>query len=57
MAYHFDREIEESLQHVYDRFHDVDDTDDDLYNVALRFQLLRQQGYNISSGKRPRNYN
>ena len=57
MAYHFDREIEESLQHVYDIFHDADDTDDDLYNVALRFQLLKQQGYNISSGKRPRNYN
>ncbi|KAJ9676257.1 hypothetical protein PVL29_024992 [Vitis rotundifolia] len=43
-------EIEESLQHIYDRFHDVNDTDDDLYNIALRFRLLRQQGYNISCG-------
>ncbi|KAJ9676253.1 hypothetical protein PVL29_024988 [Vitis rotundifolia] len=50
VAYHFEREIEESLQHIYDRFHDVDDTDDDLYNIALQFRLLRQQGYNISCG-------
>ncbi|KAL6318348.1 hypothetical protein AAG906_039440 [Vitis piasezkii] len=50
VAYHFEREIEESLQHIYDRFHDADDTDDDLYNIALRFRLLRQQGYNISCG-------
>ena len=55
VAYHFEREIEESLQHIYDRFHYADDTDDDLYNVALQFRLLRQQGYNISCGKRPRN--
>uniref|UniRef100_F6HMZ2 Valencene synthase n=1 Tax=Vitis vinifera TaxID=29760 RepID=F6HMZ2_VITVI len=50
VAYHFEREIEESLQHIYDRFHDADDTNDDLYNIALRFRLLRQQGYNISCG-------
>ena len=55
VAYHFEREIEESLQHVYDRFHDADDKDDDPYDAALRFRLQRQQGYNISSGKRPRN--
>ncbi|KAJ9676250.1 hypothetical protein PVL29_024985 [Vitis rotundifolia] len=48
VAYRFEREIEESLQHIYDRFHDVDNTDDDLYNIALQFRLLRQQGYNIS---------
>ncbi|KAL6315648.1 hypothetical protein AAG906_004819 [Vitis piasezkii] len=50
VAYHFESEIEESLQHIYDRFHDADDTNDDLYNIALRFRLLRQQGYNISCG-------
>ncbi|KAL6311211.1 hypothetical protein AAG906_000480 [Vitis piasezkii] len=50
VAYHFEREIEESLQRIYDRFHDADDTNDDLYNIALRFRLLRQQGYNISCG-------
>nr|QBL52480.1 beta-caryophyllene synthase [Vitis vinifera] len=50
VAYHFEREIEESLQHIYDRFHDAADTNDDLYNIALRFRLLRQQGYNISCG-------
>ncbi|CBI31269.3 unnamed protein product, partial [Vitis vinifera] len=38
------------IQHIYDRFHDADDTDDNLYNIALQFRLLRQQGYNISCG-------
>ncbi|KAF8391450.1 hypothetical protein HHK36_023755 [Tetracentron sinense] len=43
VAYHFETEIEEALQQMYD-------TDDhDLYSVALRFRLLRQQGHNVPS--------
>ncbi|KAL6311326.1 hypothetical protein AAG906_025531 [Vitis piasezkii] len=37
VAYHFD-------------FHDCNDMDGDLYNIALGFRLLRQQGYSISCG-------
>ncbi|KAL6316128.1 hypothetical protein AAG906_015958 [Vitis piasezkii] len=48
VAYHFEEEIEEALGHIYDNYHHSDDKYDDLYNVSLRFRLLRQQGYNIS---------
>ena len=53
VAYHFEGEIEEALQQIYGTFHDGSDMDGDLYNIALRFRLLRQQGYNISCGERP----
>lgn len=48
VAYHFEREIEEALKHMYDNYHDVEHKDDDLYNVSLQFRLLRQQGFNLS---------
>ena len=51
VAYHFEEEIEEALRHICDDHHYSDDKYDDLYNVSLRFRLLRQQGYNISCGK------
>ena len=52
VAYHFEREIQEALQHIYATYNDhTDAEDDDLYNVALRFRVLRQQGYNVSCGK------
>ncbi|BBH01889.1 hypothetical protein Prudu_012289 [Prunus dulcis] len=52
VAYHFEKEIEEALEHIYaaNHFHD-DDGDGDLYNVSLGFRLLRQQGHNVSCGK------
>ncbi|KAL6315896.1 hypothetical protein AAG906_013240 [Vitis piasezkii] len=48
VAYHFEKEIEEALQNTYNNYHGIDDINDDLYDVALRFRLLRQQGFNIS---------
>ncbi|CAL2254438.1 unnamed protein product [Prunus armeniaca] len=49
VAYHFEKEIEEALEHIYagNHFHD-DDGDGDLYNVSLGFRLLRQHGHNVS---------
>ncbi|TQD91280.1 hypothetical protein C1H46_023124 [Malus baccata] len=44
VSYHFRNEIEQILQKIHANFDDLDD----LYTAALRFQLLRQQGYNIS---------
>uniref|UniRef100_A0A2C9UAV1 (+)-delta-cadinene synthase n=1 Tax=Manihot esculenta TaxID=3983 RepID=A0A2C9UAV1_MANES len=46
VSYHFENEITEALQQIF-----MDDSgtyDDDLHNVALRFRLLRQQGFNVS---------
>ena len=52
VAYNFEREIQEALEHIYATYNDYNDVeDDDLYNVSLRFRLLRQQGFKISCGK------
>ncbi|KAL6316974.1 hypothetical protein AAG906_024513 [Vitis piasezkii] len=48
VAYHFEEEIEEALGRIYDNYQEDGNKYDDLYNVALRFRLLRQQGFNIS---------
>lgn len=48
LEYHFEREICELLRHI----HDDDDkhSHDKLHITALRFRLLRQHGYNVTSG-------
>ena len=52
VAYHFEREIEEALEHIYATYNDSNNVeDDDIYNVALCFRLLRQQGFNVSCGE------
>ena len=54
LAYHFEIEIEQVLQHIHDNYLNGDDMEGDIYNVALQFRLLRQVGYNISCGKNPK---
>ncbi|KAG8368252.1 hypothetical protein BUALT_Bualt15G0026000 [Buddleja alternifolia] len=51
VAYHFEDEIEISLKSIYDTNYSECNgkEDNDLHMVALRFRLLRQQGYNLSS--------
>ncbi|KAL6314044.1 hypothetical protein AAG906_011779 [Vitis piasezkii] len=48
LAYHFESEIDEALQHMFDGYVISAEKDDDVYTAALRFRLLRQQGYNVS---------
>ncbi|KAF3438796.1 hypothetical protein FNV43_RR21561 [Rhamnella rubrinervis] len=48
VAYHFEVEIEEALQRIYDD-HQHHLQDDNLYNVSLFFRILRQEGFNVSS--------
>ncbi|KAK9277827.1 hypothetical protein L1049_027383 [Liquidambar formosana] len=49
VAYHFETEVKDALEHIYLTYdRDWNNDDDALYNVALRFRLLRQQGYNVS---------
>ncbi|XP_042483033.1 (-)-germacrene D synthase-like [Macadamia integrifolia] len=45
VAYHFEGEIEEALEQINDAPNGFDDNN--LYTVALRFRLLRQEGYNV----------
>ncbi|KMT08736.1 hypothetical protein BVRB_6g140070 [Beta vulgaris subsp. vulgaris] len=49
VAYHYEEEIEEALQQVYESFHDQCDKDD-LYHVSTRFRLLRQHGFRMPCG-------
>jgi hypothetical protein len=50
IGYHFEGEINDIIEHAYNTYHG-NNFDDDLFTVALRFRLLRQYGYNVSSGK------
>ncbi|KAF5755264.1 putative beta-farnesene synthase [Helianthus annuus] len=50
IAYHFEEEIEEALQHIYVTYSEKWSDDNNLQNISLWFRLLRQQGFNISSG-------
>ena len=50
VAYHFETEIEQALERIHATYQDIHDDDGDLYNVALRFRLLRRHGYNVSCG-------
>ncbi|PHT99423.1 Sesquiterpene synthase [Capsicum chinense] len=49
VAYHFEKEIEESLSEVYNSYEEWIIGEVDLHVVALSFRLLRQQGYYVSS--------
>ncbi|KAL3379905.1 hypothetical protein AABB24_000521 [Solanum stoloniferum] len=51
VSYHFEEEIEASLQMIYEAYYECNNIfgDDNLYVVALGFRLLRQQGYFVSS--------
>ncbi|KAK9265977.1 hypothetical protein L1049_012550 [Liquidambar formosana] len=45
VAYHFETEVADALEHIfltYDHIYNENNDDDALYNVALRFKLLRQ---------------
>ncbi|GAB4825720.1 hypothetical protein Ancab_008593, partial [Ancistrocladus abbreviatus] len=44
VAYHFEVEIEDALQRIYDNYKNVDF---DLYYTSLQFRLLRQHGFFI----------
>nr|XP_009766331.1 PREDICTED: 5-epi-aristolochene synthase 2-like [Nicotiana sylvestris] len=47
IAYHFEKEIDEILDQIYNQ----NSTFDDLCTSALQFRLLRQHGFNISFNK------
>ncbi|KAI3812654.1 hypothetical protein L1987_17366 [Smallanthus sonchifolius] len=50
VAYHFEDEIEECLKHIYVTYGDKWINENNLQSTSLWFRLLRQQGFNISSG-------
>ncbi|XP_030478491.2 germacrene-A synthase-like [Cannabis sativa] len=46
LSYHFETEIENKLQCIYNK---INIDDEDLHHVSIRFRLLRQHGFTISS--------
>ncbi|KAL0399303.1 UNVERIFIED_CONTAM: Germacrene-D synthase [Sesamum radiatum] len=48
VGYHFEEEIDKSLQYMHDTYLEYSSKDNDLRTVALRFRLLRQQGYPVT---------
>nr|J7LMP2.1 RecName: Full=Bicyclogermacrene synthase; AltName: Full=Terpene synthase 5; Short=LdTPS5 [Phyla dulcis]AFR23369.1 bicyclogermacrene synthase [Phyla dulcis] len=47
-AYHFEEEIDQALQCLFERHHEYCKDNHDLYANSLSFRLLRQQGYRVS---------
>ncbi|KAL6283824.1 hypothetical protein ACE6H2_014753 [Prunus campanulata] len=48
---HFENEVEEVLQQIHKNSYGGNEENDfDLFTTALRFRLLRQQGYKVSCG-------
>nr|GMD77173.1 (-)-germacrene D synthase-like [Ipomoea batatas] len=47
--YHFEKEIEATLQLIFNTYHEfnAEKDENDLYTVSLRFRLLRQHGYHV----------
>ncbi|KAM3357098.1 hypothetical protein P3S68_023812 [Capsicum galapagoense] len=51
VEYHFENEIKTSIQNIFDESEqNKNENDVDLYVVALRFRLVRQQRQCMSSG-------
>uniref|UniRef100_A0A1S3ZJY2 Germacrene C synthase-like n=1 Tax=Nicotiana tabacum TaxID=4097 RepID=A0A1S3ZJY2_TOBAC len=49
VAYHFKNEIKTSIQNIFNASQQSENEDDNLYVIALRFRLLRQQRHYMSS--------
>lgn len=55
VAYHFETEIDQGLQQIYEAYHQNGhenvNNNEDLHITSLSFRLLRQQGHPVSCGK------
>jgi hypothetical protein len=53
ISYHFEREIDETLEQIHNTFtnnKEITAKEGGLHFLALTFRLLRQKGHHISSG-------
>ncbi|TYK00862.1 putative terpene synthase 2 isoform X1 [Cucumis melo var. makuwa] len=48
LSYHFEDEINEILDQIQNSAHVDEEDEEDLYIIALKFRLLRQQGFPVS---------
>lgn len=50
VGYHFEKEIDRTLRWIHDTYSEKANNDNDLRVVALRFRLLREQGFPVPCG-------
>ncbi|KAL0442352.1 UNVERIFIED_CONTAM: Bifunctional sesquiterpene synthase 1 [Sesamum latifolium] len=48
IAYHFEEDIDQALQNLFETLRDYCEENHDMYTTALTFRLLRQHGYRVS---------
>ena len=51
VSYHFEKEIEDQLDHIFQLRSSIDYDEYDLYTISLQFRVFRQHGYNMSCGE------
>lgn len=51
LSYHFEKEIEETLKHAFEKIEDLIADENDLYTISIMFRIFRTYGYNMLSGK------
>lgn len=51
LSYHFENEIEDQLEQIFNARANSDGCDYDLYTISLQFRIFRQHGYKMSCGK------
>ncbi|XP_023633199.1 alpha-barbatene synthase isoform X2 [Capsella rubella] len=49
LAYHFDKEIEDSLKHAFEKIEDLIADEDDLYTISIMFRVFRTYCHNMLS--------
>lgn len=51
LSYHFEKEIEESLKHAFEKIEDLIADENKLHTISTIFRVFRTYGYYMSSGK------
>ncbi|KAJ4901657.1 Alpha-barbatene synthase [Raphanus sativus] len=49
LAYHFEKEIEETLKHAFEKMEDLINGENDLYTISIMFRAFRTYGHNMPS--------
>ncbi|XP_023633210.1 alpha-barbatene synthase isoform X2 [Capsella rubella] len=49
LSYHFEKEIEETLKHAFEKIEDLLADENDLYTISIMFRVFRTYGHNMLS--------
>nr|QIQ55995.1 putative terpene synthase 4 [Eremophila drummondii] len=48
IEYHFEEEVDQTLESIFAKYHDLCKENHDIHSTSLSFRLLRQHGYRVS---------